>query len=73
MPNLDDKEAVVRRPSYGGVDMVDNLFVVFRNVVLNIDDDQSAVLHAICSDTNGFLIFYRPIVDIVMATMYNKT
>lgn len=45
--NVNNAHPLADRPVYCLIDTVDDLFVVLRDVVLQVDDDQDAVFHAI--------------------------
>jgi hypothetical protein len=47
MSDVHDRNPARRRPITGGVNIADNLFVVFRDVHLNVDDDKRLVFHTL--------------------------
>ena len=46
MPDIDDGNLICNRPVDGSIDVANHILLVFRDIVLNIDDDQSFFLHA---------------------------
>lgn len=46
MPDIDDVNPFGDRPIDGIVDVIDDGFVVLRDVILNVNDDQRVILHA---------------------------
>ena len=50
MADIDDMHIVCRRPLYRPIDRLDDVLIVFGDVILQVDNDQRLIFHIFPSD-----------------------